>query len=147
RRPRRLVLQKDRRQRPPFTQEHAERFVEVVENSEPIQHGLPGHLWTVKKLRRYLKEAFGLSASRNTIRAALKRARTSFKKIKKMLGKANPDKRAAHVEQLKELYKGVCKGEIILVYIDEAHFHRDMDLGYTWGRIGKRIWRKSGCAK
>src|SRR5262245_38920409 len=21
------------------------------------------------------------------------------------------------------------------------------DLGYTWGRIGKRIWRKSGCGK
>jgi transposase InsO family protein len=77
----------------------------------------------------------------------LKRARLSWKKIKKLLGKANPDKRAAHVEQLKRLYEGVCCGEIILVYVDEAHFHRDMDLGYGWGRIGKRMWRKSGCAK
>jgi len=94
-----------------------------------------------------LLETFGLRASRSTIRRMLKQARMSWKKVKKMLGKANPDKRAAHVEQLKELYKDVCSGEVILVYIDEAHFHRDMDLGYTWGRIGKRIWRKSGCAK
>ena len=119
----------------------------MVEHTEPTQHGLPGHLWTVKKLRRYLLEAFGLRACRNTIRRMLKQARMSWKKIKKMLGKANPDKRAAHVEQLAKLYEGVCKGEIILVYVDEAHFHRDMDLGYAWGRIGKRLWRKSGCAK
>ena len=46
-----------------------------------------------------------------------------------------------------KLYEAVCKGEIILVYVDEAHLHRDMDLGYGWGRIGQRIWRKSGCAK
>ncbi len=108
---------------------------------------MPGHLWNVKKLRAYLKEALGLRASRSTIRRMLKQARMSWKKIKKMLGKANPDKRAAHVEQLEKLFKGVCGGEIILIYVDEAHFHRDMDLGYTWGRIGKRIWRKSGCAK
>jgi transposase len=108
---------------------------------------LPGHLWNVKKLRAYLLKAFGLRASRNTIRRMLKQARMSWKKVKKMLGKANPDKRAAHVEQLAKLYEGVCKGEIILVYVDEAHLHRDMDLGYTWGRIGKRVWRKSGCAK
>ena len=25
----------------------------------------------------------------------------------------------------------VCREEIRLVYIDESHFHRDMDLGYT----------------
>ena len=101
----------------------------------------------MKKLRQWLSQAFGLLAPRNAIRRALKRARLSFKKIKKLLGKANPDKRAAHVEQLSRLFEKVRTGEIILVYIDEAHFHRDMDLGYGWGRIGKRVWRKSGCAK
>jgi len=64
-----------------------------------------------------------------------------------LLGKANPDKRAAHVEHLEQLYQGVCSGEVTLVYVDEAHFHRDMDLGYTWGRVGQRVWRRSGCAK
>ena len=77
----------------------------------------------------------------------MKRSRLSFKKIKKMLGKANPDKRAAHVEQLSGLFEKVSTGEVVLVYIDEAHFHRGMDPGYGWGRVGKRIWRKSGRAK
>jgi hypothetical protein len=77
----------------------------------------------------------------------LKQARLSWKKIKKLLGKAKADKRAAHVEQLAKLYEGACGGEVVLIYIDEAHFHRDLDLGYAWGRVGKRIWRKSGRAK
>jgi transposase len=147
RRPRLPRLSAFRRTRPLFTPSQVERIVDAVENSEPQKHGLPGHLWTVKKLRQWLAQAFGLRASRNAIRRALKRARLSFKKIKKLLGEAKPDKRAAHVEQLSQLFDKVRAGEIILVYIDEAHFHRDMDLGYGWGRIGKRIWRKSGCAK
>ncbi len=108
---------------------------------------MPGHLWTVKKLREWLLKTLGLRAGRSTIRRALKRARLSFEKIKKLLGRANADKRAAHIGQLEKLYEGVRGGEVILVYVDEAHFHRDMDLGYTWGRIGKRVWRKSVCGK
>ena len=145
--PRRPRLPQVRRTRPPFTPSQTERIIHAVENSEPLKHGLPGHLWTAKKLRLWLLEAFGLRASRNTIRNVLKRSRLSFKKIKKMLGKADPDKRAEHVERLSGLYEKVRAGEVVLVYIDEAHFHRDMDPGYGWGRIGKRMWRKSGCAR
>lgn len=145
--PRRFDLPEDRRQRPPFAPAQVAEFVRTVEQTEPIQHGLPGHLWTVKKLRQYLLKTFGLRASRNTIRAALKKSRLSYKKVKKFLGKAKADKRAGHVEQLESLYRDVCSGAVILVYIDEAHFHRDVDPGYSWGRIGARIWRKSGCAK
>jgi len=71
----------------------------------------------------------------------------SWKKVKKLLGKAKPEQRAAHVAHLQQLFADVCAGEVILIYIDEAHFHRDLDLGYTWGRIGKRLWRKSDCPK
>jgi hypothetical protein len=101
----------------------------------------------LKKLQQWVYETFGVRVCRNTIRRLLKRSRLSWKKIKKLLSKADPDKRAAHVEQLKKLYQGVIQGEVILIYADEAHFHRDMDTGYTWGRIGKRIWRKSKGAK
>ena len=41
------------------------------------------------------------------------------------------------------LFAGVCNGEVILLYVDEAHCHRDLDLGYTWGRRGQRLWRTS----
>ena len=29
------------------------------------------------------------------------------------------------------------------IYIDESHFHQDLDQGYTWGRKGQRSWRVS----
>ena len=63
-----------------------------------------------------------------------------------MLKKADPQRRAAFVQQLQELFERVCRQEIRLLYIDEAHLHRDMDLGYTWAPEGKPAWRLSGCA-
>src|SRR5262249_11116467 len=69
------------------------------------------------------------------------------KKVKKLLGKAKPEKRAAHIQELLRLFTGVCDADILLIYIDEVHIHRDLDLGYTWGRRGQRIWRTSDCPK
>jgi transposase len=118
-----------------------------VENTEPAAQGLPGHNWTVKKLRQWVFRTFGRLAGRNTIRRILRQADLTWKKVKKLLGKAKPEKRAAHVRQLLQLFAGVCDGEVILVYVDEVHVHRDLDLGYTWGRKGQRLWRKSDCPK
>jgi transposase len=118
-----------------------------VANTDPTDHGLPGHNWTVKKLKQWVFQTFGLSAGRNTLRRILRRANLTWKKVKKLLGKAKPDKRAAHVQQLLELFEGVRSGEVILIYADEVHVHRDLDLGYTWGRRGERIWRQSDCPK
>jgi DNA modification methylase len=42
---------------------------------------------------------------------------------------------------LLKLFAGVFDGEVILVYVDDVHIHRDLDLGYTWGRKGQRLWR------
>ena len=92
-------------------------------------------------------KTFGRRAGRNSLRRVLRQAKLSWKKVKKLLGKADPQKRAAHVQQLLGLFAGVCGGEIILLYIDEVHIHRDVDLGYTWGRIGQRVWRTSDCPK
>ena len=86
-------------------------------------------------------------AGRNSIRRVLKQAQLSWKKVKKRLGKAKPEKRAAHVEQLQRLFTDVCAGEITLIYVDEVHVHRDLDLGYGWGRVGQRLWRRSDCPK
>jgi transposase len=108
---------------------------------------LPGHLWTVKKLKRWVVQTFGLCASRNTLRQVLRQAELSWKKVKKFLGKAKPEKRAAHVQQLLHLFARVCDGEVLLIYVDEVHVHRDLDLGYSWGRRGERLWRVSDCPK
>jgi hypothetical protein len=119
--------------------------VDAVENSSPADHGLPGHHWTVKKLKAWVFQTFGRVVGRSTLRRVLRQAGLTWKKVKKLLGKAKPEKRAAHIQELLRLFAGVCDGEVILLYIDEVHLHRDLDLGYTWGRVGQRIYRKSDC--
>src|SRR5262249_60160491 len=103
--------------------------------------------WTLKKLKQWVFRTFGRVAGRNTLRRLLREAKLTWKKVKKLLGKANPQKRAAHVKELLALFAGVREGEILLLYVDEVHVHRDLDLGYTWGRRGERLWRKSDCPK
>jgi Winged helix-turn helix len=93
----------------------------------------------LKKLKQWVFQTFGQHAGRSSIRRALRRAKLTWKKVKKLLGKAQPEKRAAHVEELLKLFAGVCDGEAILVYADEVHIHRDLDPGYTGGA------RAGGC--
>ena len=108
---------------------------------------MTGRLWTLKKLREWVARTFGPLVSRGALRRLLRRAGLTWKKVKKLLGKADPAKRAAHVERLLRLFEGVRDGTVTLIYVDEAHFHRDLDPGYTWGRKGRRIWRRSACPK
>jgi hypothetical protein len=98
-------------------------------------------------LRQWVAQTFGTLVSRSALRRILRRAGLTWKRVKKRLGKADPAKRAAHVERLLQLFEGVRDGAVTLIYVDEAHFHRDLDLGYTWGCRGRRIWRRSGCPK
>jgi transposase len=108
---------------------------------------LPGHNWTVKKLPQWVDRTFGRLVGRNTLRRLWRQANRTCKKVKKLLGKAQPEKRAAHVQRLLELFTAVRKGEVILIDADEVHVHRDLDLGYTWGRRGARLWRQSDCPR
>jgi transposase len=63
-----------------------------------------------------------------------------------VLKKASPEKRAAYIQEFQTLFDQVCREEVRLIYIDESHFHRDMDLGYTWSTRGEPAWRLSECA-
>ncbi len=108
---------------------------------------MPGHNWTLKKLKQWVFQTFGRVAGRNSIRRVLRQAKLTWKKVKKLLGKAKPEKRAAHIQELLLLFTGVGDGDVLLIYVDEVHIHRDLDLGYTWGRKGQRIWRQSDCPK
>jgi transposase len=77
------------------------------------------------------------------LRTILKSARLSWKKCKKLLRKADPEQRAAFVEQFQLLYREMLSGEVDVLYVDESHFHQDMDLGYTWAPTGEIAWRTS----
>jgi len=147
RRPRRRGIPPDGRASPPFAPTEAAKLVEVVEQTRPADHGLPGHGWTLKKLKAWAARTLGRLASRSALRGVLRRAKLTWKKVKKLLGKARPDARIAHVARLQALFAGMCAGEVTLLYVDEVHVHRDLDLGYTWGPSGQRLWRRSDCPK
>ena len=106
---------------------------------DPVQVPAP-HRWTVKRLVAWVYDEFGQRVCRETIRKALKRSGLSWKKAKKLLGKADPKKRANFLESLKLLLKDATWDEHLLVYIDEAHIHQDADLGYGWSIQGERLW-------
>jgi hypothetical protein len=132
--------------RPFFTPANVQEIIATVETTTPQDHDIPGQGWTLKKLRRWVYDKVKRLVSRSLLHKVLRAAGLSWKKCKKLLGKGDPDQRAAFIVRLLELYDEVARGEVLLIYIDEAHVHRDLETGYTWGRIGKRIWRRSCCA-
>ena len=87
-----------------------------------------------------MRERFGHRVCRETIRTALHRLALTWKKAKKRLGRADPARRQAFVEQLQGLLEGAQRDRHLLVYLDEAHIHQDADLGYGWAERGKRLW-------
>lgn len=109
----------------------------------PKEVNLVGSGWTLKKIVQWVETSFSRSVSRNTVRNILKQNGLSWKKCKKLLAKANPEKRAAFIEQFQAMYQEMCAEKATIIYIDESHFHQDLDLGYSWSVKGKPHWIKS----
>ena len=118
-----------------------------MRTTAPSDHDLPGYGWSLKKLKQWVKQVFKHDVSRNLLRKVLKANGVSWKKCQKVLGKANAQKRQAYIQRFQELFEQFCQGKIRMIYIDEAHFHRDLDLGYTWSTIGEPTWRVSDCPR
>ena len=91
-----------------------------------------------------MRERFGRTCCRETIRAALRRSGLSWKKAKKLLGRADPARRQAFVEQLRHVLADARHDRHLLVYLDEAHIHQDADLGYGWAERVRRLGVASG---
>ena len=87
-----------------------------------------------------MREQFGQTCCRETIRAALHRLQLSWKKAKKLLGRADPARRQAFIEQLQGVLAEAQRDRHLLVYLDEAHIHQEADLGYGWAERGQRLW-------
>jgi transposase len=87
-----------------------------------------------------VRERFGRLCCRETIRAVLHRLKLSWKKAKKLLGRADPERRQAFIEQLQGVLDGAQRDQHLVVYVDEAHIHLDADLGYGWAERGERVW-------
>ncbi len=101
----------------------------LLTESTPQDHGLPGRLWAINKIRRVVVAVFAVTCGRSTTWRALKDLGLSWKKTKKILAKANTERRVAYLSEFDDLYAEMARGERTLIYIDEAHIHQDMDLG------------------
>src|ERR671938_145339 len=106
----------------------------------PVAGADPAPRWTLRRLDAHVRERFGRSLCRETIRAALHRLKLSWKKARKLLGRADPERRRAFVERLAGLLADAQRDRHVLVYLDEAHIHQDADLGYGLGGGGARFW-------
>jgi transposase len=106
----------------------------------PVEGADPAPRWTLRRQVGWVRERFGLVCCRETIRAALHRLKLSWTKAKKLLGRADPERRQAFVEQLEGVLESAQRDRHLVVYLDEAHLHQDADLGSGWAERGQRFW-------
>ncbi|MCB9156561.1 MAG: winged helix-turn-helix domain-containing protein [Caldilineaceae bacterium] len=55
----------------PFEQAQVDEIVKTITTTAPIEHGLPGYGWSLKKLKRWVKQVFKHEVSRNLLRNLL----------------------------------------------------------------------------
>ena len=103
----------------------------------------PQPRWTLKRLVKWVNDQFSLNCCRETVRKLLKRLGFSWKKARKLLNKANPEKRAEFLKRLEQLFEQTLKQERLLIYIDEAHIRLETGEGYGWSIRGERFWVSS----
>lgn len=75
-----------------------------------------------------------------SVRQLMRRMGFSYKKSKKLLSRACPEKRAIHQAKMNVFLAEAQRGERTLVFMDPAHIQRDVDLGYGWGLREKPLY-------
>ena len=116
----------------------------VICETEPVEHGLPGHGWTLKKLRRWLKQVMGCDLARSTLHRILQAARLRWK-MPEGAQESRPTETCRLYGTLRKLYRKLSskiRSSILLKPTSTAIMH----LGYTWAEKNKIAWRMSDCA-
>jgi transposase len=107
--------------------------------SPPVAGAEAKPRWTLRRLADFVQAKFGRRCCRETIRRTLHRLKLSWKKARKLLGRAKPGQRQAFIAEIGPLLDGARDERHHLVHLDEAHIHQDVDLGHGWGERGKRF--------
>ncbi|MFL5335103.1 MAG: IS630 family transposase [Geminicoccaceae bacterium] len=116
------------------------RAAQQAAAAPPLAGADPAPRWTLRRLVGWVEATLGRRCCRETIRRALHRLKLSWKKARKLLGRADPQRREAFITQVQNLLAGAQHDRHLLVYLDEAHIHQDADLGYGWAARGQRFW-------
>src|SRR3712207_195993 len=97
------------RRPPPLCREIEAALGGVMEQAQqaaaqpPSNDRVPPPRWTLRRLVQWVEQRFGRLFCRETLRRALQRLKLSWKKTKKLLGRADPARRQAFLEPLEPL--------------------------------------------
>jgi transposase len=119
------------------------KALEVAATPPQNRTEVPLPRWTLKRLVVWIREQFKIDCCRDTVRKVLKRLGFSWKKARKLLNKANTQKRREYLDILKGLMQDALDHDHLLVFMDEAHIHLDTDEGFGWSVKGERFWVSS----
>jgi hypothetical protein len=98
----------------------AVRTAQQAAAAPPVAGADPPPRWTLKRLATFVQDRLGRLCCRESIRAALHRLDLSWKKARKLLGRADPARRTRFIAELRPLLDGAQRERHPLVYLDEA---------------------------
>jgi transposase len=88
--------------------------------------------WNWKVVRPYVRERFQVTLGRSSCLNYLHRLGFVLKRPKKLLLKANPERRAIFVREYALLRATAARTGAKIFFVDEAHFYADVDLRGKW---------------
>ena len=92
------------------------------------------------KICALIREVFGISVSRETVKRVLKAFRFSWRRIRrKVKGEPDPEVYQAKLQELEKLKRQAEQGDIDLRYFDESGFCLVPYVPYAWQEHGKTI--------
>jgi transposase len=103
----------------------------------PRAAGIPSASWTGKAVVQFVRVQFDLVLSATSARRYLHRLGFGRKRPKKLLVKADADQRAAFVRTYAEIVDDVAQTGASILFVDEAHFRADAELGWLWTPRGE----------
>jgi transposase len=93
--------------------------------------------WSWKSVRQFVEHRFAKRLSPRSCLRYLHRLGFVWKRPKRLLLKAKAEKRAAFVEQYRQVVKDAAERGARIFFVDEAHFRADGDLRGLWVQRGE----------
>ena len=106
----------------------------------PVAGADPAPRWTLRRLVGWVRQRFGRTCCRETIRAALQRLSAVLEEVKPL---GRPTWSAARPSSSRSRTAAGCRACTAdrLVHLDEARIDQDADLGYGWADRGQApLW-------
>jgi len=95
---------------------------------------------SLNKVLVEIQNRWGIKLSKSTLKGLCKKAKLSWKRVRKSLrGKRDDEKFAEALETIKNLMTQADNGEIDFYYFDESGFTLEPCVPYAWQEIGKTI--------